>query len=421
MGDILRGILGNIKLAFFLAFKSIYKGNRWAVVLIVFVVALSFTDSILTPSIISGITETLNSQQIDTLYGNILIDPPSEDYYLENASQIQQKIEQYPGVTGAAIHLNSSALIEYNWQSKANASYKGDSGTWPVIGIDPESEKKVTTISQTLISGSYLSQNDTNQIVLGVEIAGGAEATTASFLNLGGVQVGDKVRLTYPNGVQREYTIKGIFRARDAEADSQAFVSYKEMTSVMGGSVFENRASQILVKINETGQEDQFIKAFQSMGIDGQVWSWKVYGGSSGSIASSFDVIASLISAIGLVVAAIVMFIIIYINVVNKKKQIGILRAIGINRIAIYISYLCQSLFYAVLGIIIGGMLFGYVIEPYFSAHPLDLSIGLVTLMTSTTTITYAVIGIILAAIFAGIIPVINVTRQSIIKAIWGS
>ena len=115
------------------------------------------------------------------------------------------------------------------------------------------------------------------------------------------------------------------------------------------------------------------------------------------------------------------MFIVIYISAIGKKRQIGILRAIGVNRVSIYVSYLCQALFYAVVGIALGWVLFGYGIEPYFAAHPLDLSIGMVSLYIEPSTIRNSIIGIMLAAIFAGIIPVINVTHQSIIKAIWGS
>ena len=413
-------ILGNFKLALCLAFKSIWKGNRWAALLIICVMALSFAQLILTPAIMSGVTEALNSQQINTLYANVVIDPPADQYFLAGANEIKSIVEQEPGVQAAAAHLTSGAHIEYNWQTQTDPATKDDGGDWRVIGIDPESERKVTTISKTLISGSYLTKDDTDQILLGVEIAGGPEASSASFLNLGGVKVGDKVRLTYPDGTRRIYTVKGIFKARDGEADRQAFVSYSEMISVLGPAS-SDAASQILVKTAPSFKENEVVTDLKSLNIDGQVRTWEEYGGSVGGVVGSFNVIASLISVIGLVVAAIVMFIIIYISVINKERQIGILRAIGVNRFAIYVSYLCQALFYAVLGIVVGGLLFGYVIEPYFAAHPLDLSIGRVSLATDPSTIRNAIVGILMAAVFAGIIPVINIMRHSIIKAIWGS
>lgn len=330
-------------------------------------------------------------------------------------------MESYAGVVGVAPHLDTSAFIEANWLNKTSLEDKGNSGNWPVIGIDPQSESNVTTIHSSIIAGNYLEPGDTNEILLGIDIAGGAESGTASFLTLGGVNIGDKVRLTYSNGTQKEYTVKGIFRSREGRADSTAFINRSEMTSVLGQDAFNDRASQVLVKIDQQGSENKFIAGFQTLGIDGVIRSWQDYGGSIGGVVSSFDNIASLISGIGLVVAAIVMFIVIYINVLSRKRQIGILRAIGVNRNTIMFSYVIQALFYAILGIILGGLLFGYAIMPYFQAHPLDLSIGLVTLNTDPVTITAAVWGIVIAALLAGILPVLNITHQSIIKAIWGN
>lgn len=414
--------MGNLKLSLFLAFKSIIKGNRWALVLIILVMSLSFVNLILTPSILSGVTNTLDQQQVNTLLANIVIDPEPEDYYLNHTSQIERKIEQISGVAGVSAHLNSSAVIEYQWREKESPSDKGKSGTWSIIGINPSREANVTTIREHIVQGSYLDLNDRDEIVLGIEIAGGNKAQTAAFQTLQGVQVGDKVRLTYRNDVQREYRVKGIFQAQEmTQADRLAFVTRKEMTSVLGRTAFADRASQILVRIEPGGEESQFVKEIETLGIEGEVRSWREYGGAIGSIVSSFDVIASLISAIGLVVAGIVMFIVIYINVMNKKRQIGILRAIGIKRGVIVGSYLTQALFYAVFGIIFGGLIFGYVIQPYFDLYPLDLPIGQVSLAISTITIHNAVLGLIVAAVLAGLVPVLNITRQGIIQAIWGN
>jgi putative ABC transport system permease protein len=413
--------MGNLKLALFLAYKSILKGSRWTLVLIILVMSLSFANIILTPSIMSGVTTAVNQQQINTLFGNIVIEPPSTDYYLNHAGQIENKVAQVPGVAGVSSHLISNATIEYNWQRNTYAQSKGKSGSWNVIGIDPQKEASVTTISESLLAGSYLSAADTDKIVLGVEIAGGSLAENQSFLTLGGVQVGDKVRLTYPGGIQRQYTVKGIFKARQAEANNQAFVTNREMTSVLGSNVSSESASQILVRTQPGSNDNQIIAQIKTLGINAQVRSWLDYGGGVGGIVSSFSVISSLIGGIGLIVAGVVMFIVIYINVAHRKRQIGILRAIGINRKVVLTSYLIQALLYAVIGVIFGGLILGYVIKPIFDAHPIDLPIGLVSLAIDPVNIRNGIIGLLVAAVLAGVVPVLNITRESIIKAIWGS
>lgn len=411
----------NLKVALFLAYKSIIRGNRWALMLIVMVMSLSFINLVLTSSILAGITDTMDEQQVNNLFSNIIVDPEEKEYYLNNVAETEKTIERVPGIVGVSSHLNNTALVEYRWKEKESPSDKGKSGSFTVIGIDPDREVNVTTVHQYMIEGSYLAEDDRDKIVLGVEVAGGEQAQFSEHLTLGGVAVGDKVRLTYPNGVQREYTVKGIFQTKEmTAADRRAYVSRKEMVSVMGRQAFNDRASQILVKTEGVGDEERYINEIKSMGIKGQVRSWREYGG-IGSIISSFDIIASLINGIGLVVAGIVMFIVIYINVLHKRRQIGILRAIGIKKNIVVTSYLAQALLFAIAGIVFGGLIFGFVIQPYFQNYPLDLPVGLVSLNIQAATIQEAILGLLLAAVFAGFIPVLSIIKQSIIKAIWGS
>ena len=390
-------------------------------VFVILVMSLSFVNLIFTSSILAGLTETLDRQIVDNLLANIVIDPEADKYYLEQSQKTEEEINQLPGVAGVSAHLNSSAFIEYEWRGKASPSDKGNSGTWNIIGVDPEKEVNVTAIYQHIVAGSYLEKNDRDEIVLGIELAGGDGAQSLPHLTLGGVNVGDKVRLSYPNGVQREYRVKGIFQAKEIMAtDYQAFITRKEMVSVLGRTVFADRASQILVSTGQMGNEDRYIEELKALGISGEIRTWREYGGSMRGIVSSFDGVASLISGIGLAVAAIVMFIVIYIGVIHKRRQIGILRAIGIRGNIIIQSYLAQALFYVIAGVICGWLIVNFILEPYFIVHPLDLPLGAVSLAIQPVAIYNSVMGLILAAVLAGVLPVQGITRQSIIKTIWG-
>jgi putative ABC transport system permease protein len=412
--------MGDLKLAFFLAHKSIFKGNRWALILIVLVMSLSFANLLLTPSILMGVNDAVNVQQVETLYGDIVVDPPENEYYLDDARELSESIAQVPGVSGVSVRLNYSGTLEYDWRSKESLSDKGKSGTWSVVGVEPSDEAGVTSIHDSIIDGEYLDERDRDSIVLGVEIAGGADASTASFQTLDGVAVGDNVRVTYPNGIQREYEVKGIFRSRDSQADRMAFVTTAEMASVLGRSVFHDRASQLLVSITDASSEEQVIQDIQSLGFSYEVRSWREYGGAMTSVLSSFAVVVGLISGIGLIVAGIVMFIVIYINVIHSRRHIGILRAIGIKRDVIIGSYVIQALFYAATGVVLGGLAFRFGLQGDFDYHPLNLSIGKVGLALHPGIVESAVFGLVAAAVLAGLVPVLNITRQGIVHAIRG-
>ena len=410
--------MGNLRLAVFLAYKSIIKGNPWTLALMILVMSLSFANLLLTPSIMSGVTIAINQQQIETIFGNILIDPPRNTPYLNGVGQILGQVSRAPGVSATAPHLNTSAVFQY-LRPGAGAD-QAQNGRWNVIGIDPIREVQVTTIHNSLIDGAYLQSGDLGQIVLGVDITGGSRSDSESFLTLGGVKVGDSVSLTFPDGTVRDFNVKGIFKARGGTANNLAYVSLEDLVSALGPPATADSASQVLIRTDKGNDDALTLSKLQGMGIPGVVRSWTDYGGGVGGIVSSFGIIASLIGGIGLIVAGVVMFIVIYINVINKKRQIGILRAIGISRNVVMASYLMLAFLYAVLGIIIGGVIFGYGLVPYFQAHPIDLPIGLVGLAVDPGTVRNAIIGLIIAAFLAGSIPVINITRHSIIRAIWG-
>ena len=416
-----REIWGNLKVSAFLAYKSIVKGNRWSLIMVILVIAFSLINLVFTSSIIDGVMTAMDDQIVNTMYASAIISPPDDEHYLKKASNIEAEVSRLPQVENVAVHLNTAAFFEYKWKEKSSQSDKGISGTWEVLGVDPDREMRVTTIYETMEDGRYLEENDRDEIVLGIDIAGGEEAQTPSFSTLQGVQVGEKVLLTYPNGVQREYTVKGIFRAREMNrADRLAFITRKEMASIFGRETYSDRASEILVKAVAGADEDKLIAEIKNTGIEGQVRGWREYGAAMRSVVSTFEIVGSFIGGIGLIVASAVMFILIHIGVINRKRQIGILRAIGIPHNAIVASYFIQALFYVLMGTALGWAISGLVLQPYFNYNPIVMPIGYVRLTVESAVVIGSAAGLLMSAILAGLIPPWTVMRESIIKIIWG-
>ena len=102
-----------------------------------------------------------------------------------------------------------------------------------VYGVQPDQENKVFTINKTMIEGSYLSPGDRDKIVLGIQLAGADKPNLELYArSLLKVHAGDVVNVTYGNGVQKNYTVKGIFYTEFLQTDIQAFVSQAEMEAV---------------------------------------------------------------------------------------------------------------------------------------------------------------------------------------------
>jgi putative ABC transport system permease protein len=73
-----------------------------------------------------------------------------------------------------------------------------------------------------------------------------------------------------------------------------------------------------------------------------------------------------------------------------------------------------------VLGIIAGMLIINFAIVPYFINHPLPMPIGLVGLALVNRDLAISIMSMLIVSIVAGFIPSWMVTRQNIIKAIWG-
>ena len=357
----------------------------------------------------------MNEQAIKNIFSNIVIEPEEDENYIKQVKSIQTLVDATPGVMGSSAHYIVGAIFSYD-KNEDGKDIKTNSRS--IKSIDPKREKRVTKIHQTMVAGEYLEKNDRDKIILGKEISGGYGATFESE-SLGGVKVGNKIKIIYGNDIQREYEVKGIFNTKSINIDQMAFITEKEMKSVLG---FHDGASEIIVRIEQTGQEEKYIKEFRKIGIvKEEIKPWTKYMGIVADITKSFNMISIILSVIGTIVAGITIFIVIYVSVVNRKRQIGILKAIGMREQIIIQSYILQALFYAILGISLGLILIYGLLVPYFIKNPLDFPMGWVSLAVTQNNLIISGICLIIAAIIGGLIPSWRGARQSILEAIWGS
>ena len=406
----------DLKVALFLGHKSIVNGNKGIIVLMIFILSLAFVNLIFTTSLLNGVTTTLDNQLINNSVANIVIDPqeePTRENYIVHTRELRQRIEDIPGVVATAVHYNLMATFAYDKNKDGEYKY----GTWQVIGVDPEEEPGVTGVSKHIIGGNYLEGLGHGDIVLGSDIIGGYGA--AEEIKSLGAKVGEKIWISFGNGSKREYTIRGVSKVKFTLIDQNAYITAREAKSVLRLS--DDRASQILVKINKTGDEDRYIEEIKKIAPNLKVRKWTEYTSMLSSITNSFNLITGIISAIGLVVAATTIFILIYVNTINKRRQIGILKAIGIKENIIIISYILQSFFYAIFGIIFGSIVMFCIVEPYFISHPIALAIGDISLTIKEYQVLQSVFSLLVAAFIAGLVPAWRAARENILEAIWGA
>jgi putative ABC transport system permease protein len=137
-------------------------------------------------------------------------------------------------------------------------------------------------------------------------------------------------------------------------------------------------------------------------------------------IIETFDMLGTAFSSLGLIVATITIFIVVFINAITRRKYIGILKGIGIRGRAIEFSYVFLSTFYAVIGSAIGlALVYGFLV-PYFAANPIDFpfSDGILVAPVEETVLRVGIL--IVSTVIAGFIPAWMIVRKNTLDSILG-
>jgi putative ABC transport system permease protein len=399
----------SLKVATFLAMKSIVRGNVGVIILTVFMLVLVTMNLLFVPGLISGATLSMNSILINTYSGDLIIEPGGDDRVITHVSDLLNGIESIDGVVAASARNDINAYFTFDDRRVGRV----------VTGIDPMRDKKVFNIADNLIEGSYLDSRDRGEILLGIQLAGADREDVELYSSsLRHVHAGDKVKVTYSNGLEKQYTVKGIFDTGFIQTDLQAFVTQLEFNSIMPD--MNDRATSIRVKLGDGADPSAIIQRIADMkaGLDFQ--TWQQTAGLVQSMTESFTLINQILNVVNYLVAGITVFIVTYVDVINRRRQIGIQRAIGIKSQSITISYLIRAIFYAVVGLVIGLLVFKYVVIPVETRHPFEFPFGPAYLLTQPSYTARMAIVLLVVSLVAAFIPVWRVMRIKILDAIWG-
>lgn len=383
--------------------------------LIICILSLSFLNMMFISGVLSGIYQSDVQVLKGYISSDVIISPqekPRLKPYIPEAEDVRNQVKTIPGVIATARHYTTNGLLSFDRDKSGQVKTVPGS----IIGIVPSEEHRVMDFKKLLFAGEFLLDDDTDQIVLSSGLAGGYAALAPS--DLGGVKVGDKVQVTYGNGILRTYTVKGIYD--DTVGIYQTFITVKEAESVLS---IADSASQILVKADlESRSVQEYQSRIQALFPHLKVQDFHTIIAAFIAFLTALDLISLTVSVISVLVAAVTTFVLIYINALSKMRQIGILKAIGIKQGIIISSYIFQSLFYTFWSVAIGSALIFGIIQPLLIMYPIPLIERLMNIVLVYTTdgIYLSIAAFLIAGFLAGLIPSFLVAKKDILDTIWG-
>lgn len=409
------------RIGLLLGIRQIQRASIWTNVLIVFVMALTFLNLIAVSGILVGLIVGSERALQEKSLGDIIITVRDDETTIVDTPAFTRILDTTPEIKEYTVRYKEGAQVEANYKTRRDLSQDKNTISSSIIGIDPAKENAVTGLSSTVVEGAYLDQNEDGYLLLGALTL---DRYTAGFADITGslenIYPGDTVRVTIGQNT-KEFIVKGIINAKAGEVSRSIYIPERELRRLANRPTQD--AEEIAIRLQPNTDPLLVKKGLVGSGLDAQA---KIRTFSEAlpkflvDIKNTFNVLGTFIGSIGIVVASITIFIIIFINALARRRFIGILKGIGIDRKAIEIAYVIQAGVYAFLGSLIGVIITYAVLVPYFDANPINFpfSDGILVAEPIGTLIRFIILFVI--TLLAGYIPAWMIARGNTLNAILG-
>lgn len=239
----------------------------------------------------------------------------------------------------------------------------GSSGIM-LVGTQISDERKVTGLDSMVIDGTYFTDSTRKEIVIGSKLAEKIHA-----------KIGSKVVVMLQDAnnemVSGAYRVKGIYKTRNSAYDeSMVFLPLQRMQEL---AALGNVSNELAVLLNEGASLEQARTQISSLAKGEEVMDWMGLSPELDLVVNSFDLYMYIF--MGIILMALMFGIVntMLMAVLERQRELGMLMAIGMNRIRIFAMVMLETIWVALVGGPLG-LLLGHMTIRYFGAHGVNLS-----------------------------------------------
>jgi len=289
----------------------------------------------------------------DKIVGNFSHLTISTDTGIEEPEVIINQLKSIPQIQGASPFIDGQALVR---QEDRIFGIK-------LRGIDPESITRVSKLDDYLIYGDIL-QLDSQGVIVGKELARFLDLDLNSVLSL----------QASPEKIHN-FRVKGIFSSGMYEYDTELIFLHLDSVKDMFGL---DKATGIAVQLNNLELAPAVKQKIQGMlGYPYRIKTWMDLNANFFAALKLERVTMFIILCLVILVAAFNIVSTLIVMAVQKTKDIGILKAIGMSRKRIRRIFTYEGLTIGFLGILVGiavGWLLCFLLKKYqFVKLPADI------------------------------------------------
>ena len=218
-----------------------------------------------------------------------------------------------------------------------------------IYGINPESESTQIALSQNVREGGYFETEKDNEILIGEKLANKLK-----------IKLKSKVVLTFSNFnseiVSAAFRVGGIYRTKNISLDEvNVYLQQKQLSKLL--QLMPSESNEIAILIKDESQLDAVKNYCKTLVPNANVEDWKELSPELGLIIESFNLYTYIIS--GLILLALMFGIVntMLMSVLERIRELGMLMAIGLNKLKIFIMIMLETFYLTILGCPIGLLL----------------------------------------------------------------
>lgn len=438
--------MNSIKLGFFLAVNAIKHSSKWISVMTIAIVFILFLTIVIISGILVGLIQGSEVAYRERFAGDMSISTLEKKKHIEKALDMINILENSPYVTAVSPRYVTSGSIEANYKTRKSDDLPNKKNV-SMYGIDIENEDIVTNLSGGILEGEYLEPWDEGKYILVGKnvLAKYSLVADVDSSALRDVEPGTKVRIqinpsssvsnrglpseealdntqgTDNGGNYFEYIVKGVVSVKAGNYSQAVFFPSTDLRKIANIDIAD--VDQVAVKLKSGDDSPYVVQVLKNNGYEQYAKIQTFEEGTPEFVIQMKQLFGFLGNAFGgllLVVATITLFIVVFINALTRRRQIGILKGIGISKTTILASYIFQSLFYSMIGSFAGLFLALGVIKPFFDRHPIDFPFSDGILVADTIPTLTRVFILIIASVLAGFTASYMVVKKNTLNAILG-
>lgn len=404
--------------AFLLTRAYLKRANKWTTALIVGIMTLTFLNVTVLSGILVGLIQGSIDAQAREYTGDVFISTKDGEKNIEKTYHIEKVLETVPSISAFTTRTLSAGVAVANYQIQTDDEAENAVSTF-VAGIIPSKEDAVTGLSDKILDGEYLNDDDEGYVLVGKDIL--AQYTAfAEYDPLRDVYPGTKIKVQIGD-IEKEVTVKGVIGSKVGDISLRVMFVKSELDRLLGRT--DGSANEIAILANSNTTPESLKASLVAEGVDKYAdvkTKTEAISRFLLQISATFGMLGTLFGSVGLLVALITVFIVVFINAITRRKSIGILKGIGVPSLSIEISYVLQAVVYAILGGLIGSIILYGLLVPSIAENPINFpfSDGILVAPIGATFFRFMILVVFTA--FAGFIPARMVVKKNTLDSILG-